>query len=314
MRLRGYAPKEVRKKLSEWTDELTNEKHLLEALRLQQSLGAMDPDLFSKLIESKEPQIAAAAFGCYRFVKNYAPPLLIRMLDYGANHSSQHVRREAVLRASYLLASEHNPPSGNYDFVIPEGQRQSIVEAISPVLNQPAGVHLSYAITSAFNSAALKPYWLPETAEKLKKFVPPKKQNKEQKKFDRQKNLATIKIGIIPERLLFTQTEFTVTAGQPVKLVFENTDATDHNLLILAKDTPIQEIGEAANEMARDLEAAKKHYIPKDQRVIHSTRMLKKGQSQTLRFIAPIEPGTYPYLCTFPGHWIIMKGEMIVRP
>ncbi|MEN8736183.1 MAG: plastocyanin/azurin family copper-binding protein, partial [Akkermansiaceae bacterium] len=154
--------------------------------------------------------------------------------------------------------------------------------------------------------------------EKLKKFGPPKKQskdprNKEQKKFDRQKNLATVKVGTIPERLLFTKTEFTVTSGQPVKLVFANTDATEHNLLILAKDTPIQEIGEAANEMARDPEAAQKQYLPDDKRIIHATRMLKKGQSQTLRFTAPTEPGTYPYLCTFPGHWTIMKGTMIVR-
>ena len=22
--------------------------------------------------------------------------------------------------------------------------------------------------------------------------------------------------------------------------------------------------------------------------------------------------GTYPYVCTFPGHWAVMKGELIV--
>ncbi|MDB4544186.1 plastocyanin/azurin family copper-binding protein [bacterium] len=60
-------------------------------------------------------------------------------------------------------------------------------------------------------------------------------------------------------------------------------------------------------------EAAKKGYVPDDQRILHATKMLKQGQSQTLRFLAPTEPGIYPYLCTFPGHWTIMKGELIVE-
>jgi hypothetical protein len=24
------------------------------------------------------------------------------------------------------------------------------------------------------------------------------------------------------------------------------------------------------------------------------------------------QPGIYPYVCTFPGHWVVMNGEMIV--
>ena len=30
-------------------------------------------------------------------------------------------------------------------------------------------------------------------------------------------------------------------------------------------------------------------------------------------FRAPEEPGRYPYLCTFPGHWMVMNGEMFVE-
>jgi len=152
----------------------------------------------------------------------------------------------------------------------------------------------------------------------LKKFatieeVKKDSRSMEQKKFDRQKNLVTLKVGTIPERLLFTKDKLTVKTGQPVKLVFSNPDVTEHNLLILAKDTPIQEIGEAANLMAADPEAAKKDYIPDDKRIMHATKMLKQAQRQTLRFIAPSEPGNYPYLCTFPGHWTIMKGVLVVK-
>ncbi len=35
-------------------------------------------------------------------------------------------------------------------------------------------------------------------------------------------------------------------------------------------------------------------------------------QRATLRFTAPTEPGEYPFICTFPGHWRIMQGVMKV--
>jgi putative heme-binding domain-containing protein len=31
-----------------------------------------------------------------------------------------------------------------------------------------------------------------------------------------------------------------------------------------------------------------------------------------LRFNAPTEPGIYRYVCTFPGHWVVMNGVMVV--
>jgi azurin len=40
--------------------------------------------------------------------------------------------------------------------------------------------------------------------------------------------------------------------------------------------------------------------------------MLEAGKSETLSVMAPEAEGTYQYVCTFPGHWAIMKGELIV--
>ena len=65
--------------------------------------------------------------------------------------------------------------------------------------------------------------------------------------------------------------------------------------------------------MAKSPEGAKKQYIPDDKRVLHATKLLKVGATETLRFIAPTKPGDYPYVCTFPGHWTIMKGVMTVK-
>jgi azurin len=75
-----------------------------------------------------------------------------------------------------------------------------------------------------------------------------------------------------------------------------------------------EEVGMAANEMAKDSkEAQRGQYVPKSKKVLHATRMVAPLSATALRFTAPEEPGDYPYICTFPGHWIIMKGVMVVK-
>jgi putative heme-binding domain-containing protein len=38
----------------------------------------------------------------------------------------------------------------------------------------------------------------------------------------------------------------------------------------------------------------------------------RKSLVHVLRFRAPTEPGIYPFVCTFPGHWVVMNGEIVV--
>ena len=65
--------------------------------------------------------------------------------------------------------------------------------------------------------------------------------------------------------------------------------------------------------MAKDPGGLAKGFIPESDKILHHTRLIDPGKRDVLRFVAPEKPGTYPYLCTFPGHWILMKGEMIVK-
>jgi len=39
---------------------------------------------------------------------------------------------------------------------------------------------------------------------------------------------------------------------------------------------------------------------------------VEPGQKETLKFIAPNEPGDYEYVCTFPGHFMVMWGKLAV--
>lgn len=107
---------------------------------------------------------------------------------------------------------------------------------------------------------------------------------------------------------------FTVKAGEKVKVTLENkaTIPQPHNLII-AKPGTLQKVGALANAMLTDPQAMAKNYVPESPDILHHTKLVQPGQSESLEFEAPTEPGDYPYLCTFPGHWMLMQGVMKVE-
>jgi hypothetical protein len=40
--------------------------------------------------------------------------------------------------------------------------------------------------------------------------------------------------------------------------------------------------------------------------------MLEPGEKETIKLNAPDEPGDYEYVCTYPEHWKVMYGRLIV--
>ena len=65
--------------------------------------------------------------------------------------------------------------------------------------------------------------------------------------------------------------------------------------------------------MAKSIEGFKKHFIPDDKLILHATKLVDPESVAVLRFIAPRKPGISPYVCTYPGHWILMRGRLIVQ-
>ncbi len=112
--------------------------------------------------------------------------------------------------------------------------------------------------------------------------------------------------------LLYQQKKLTVKAGEDLSIRVMNRDSIPHNW-VLGDIGSLETIGAASNVMMTNPEADKLHYVPEMSEVLHFTPMLERNESYTLHIKAPEKPGTYPYLCTFPGHWMIMKGEMIVE-
>ena len=114
------------------------------------------------------------------------------------------------------------------------------------------------------------------------------------------------------QNLTYDTREFRVKAGEAIKLVFKNPDVVPHNWVLIQPDK-LQVIGAEANKIISDPEALIRHYVPQSPDVICFTDIVDGKQETEIQFRVPDQLGRYPYLCTFPGHWMVMNGVMIVE-
>lgn len=105
--------------------------------------------------------------------------------------------------------------------------------------------------------------------------------------------------------LKYDKTNITVKAGAKVKLTFDNTDDMPHNV-VLTSPGAADEVGAAALNMG--LSGERLSYIPKSSKVLFYTSLLQPGKIETIYFTAPDTPGNYPFVCTYPGHYLAMRG------
>lgn len=112
--------------------------------------------------------------------------------------------------------------------------------------------------------------------------------------------------------LQYVQKQLTAKAGEKLTIVFKNPDVVPHNWL-LAKPGTLQKLGDKVNLMITDPKGLAKHYVPDSDDVIAYTDMTNPKEAFTIHITAPNEKGDYPYLCTFPGHWMVMNGVLKVE-
>jgi putative membrane-bound dehydrogenase-like protein len=120
-----------------------------------------------------------------------------------------------------------------------------------------------------------------------------------------------ITIKVIQNEMKYDLKSFTVTAGKPVILVLENPDFMQHNLVI-TKQGAMKIVGEAADKLAGSPNGADMSYVPDIPEVLFSTKLANPQETVRIQFTAPAQPGDYPFVCTFPGHWSLMNGTMKV--
>jgi len=122
-----------------------------------------------------------------------------------------------------------------------------------------------------------------------------------------------VAIRTIREQMAFDTRYFAVQAGKPVQIVLENDDSMPHNFVITAPGA-LQEVAVAGGTLAPPSDPNDLAYVPESPKVLQAMRLVQPDESVTLSFNAPKEPGEYPFVCTFPGHWVRMYGVMLVVP
>jgi putative heme-binding domain-containing protein len=114
------------------------------------------------------------------------------------------------------------------------------------------------------------------------------------------------------KNLNYTPRVVRVKAGEHLQLTLLNPDAVPHNWALI-RPGQLLAVGELLNKIIAEPDAAFRQYIPRSDDVLVYTDIVNPHSETTIYFQAPDEPGTYPFLCTFPGHWMAMNGELIVE-
>ena len=116
------------------------------------------------------------------------------------------------------------------------------------------------------------------------------------------------------DSLKFSVTNISAKPGEQLTVKLTNKtsmppEAMSHNFVLLKKGTDPATFANAA------LNAKDNGYIPKNMadKIIAHTELVSGGQTKSVTFNAPKEPGSYTYICSFPGHYIGMKGTLTVK-
>jgi azurin len=127
-------------------------------------------------------------------------------------------------------------------------------------------------------------------------------------------DVRTIEI-VVGDNMNYSVSTITAKPGEPLRVVLKDTGklpklAMAHNFVLLRKDAdPKRFVDLSASARDTDFIAP----AVKDQ-VLAATGLVGPGETTELTFNAPASPGTYMFVCTFPGHFALgMKGTLIVK-
>lgn len=104
-------------------------------------------------------------------------------------------------------------------------------------------------------------------------------------------------------------------AGEKIELTFKNVGkipkiAMGHNLVVLKKGISAIAFGQKAMGAGANATNALPDSVKGD--TIAATKLLGPAESETITF-SIAEAGDYEYVCTFPGHFAMMRGVLKIK-
>ena len=123
-------------------------------------------------------------------------------------------------------------------------------------------------------------------------------------------NTTELNIETVGDTMAYNTTNLEAKAGSTVKLTLKNnatSPAMQHDWVL------VQPGSEQEVSLAGITAGAAKDFIPESPKIIAHTKLTKPGETDTVTFTAPATAGDYPFICTFPGHYPMMKGVLKVN-
>jgi azurin len=118
---------------------------------------------------------------------------------------------------------------------------------------------------------------------------------------------------IANDQMRFSATRIEVKAGGTIKIELTNggtlpKEAMGHNFIVLKPGLVPAELA------AKAMSAKATDYVPAEAAgdILGHTKVLGPGEKEMLT-LEGLAAGTYPFLCSFPGHVALMNGELVVQ-
>jgi azurin len=115
------------------------------------------------------------------------------------------------------------------------------------------------------------------------------------------------------ENMRFDKELFKVHTGKKITLIFKNTSVSantsmSHNVVILKPGIDLADFADATRN------APNEQYVPSSvtELIIAHTKLVAGGGSDQVEFTIS-QPGVYPFICSFPGHWGTMQGKVVAE-
>lgn len=120
-------------------------------------------------------------------------------------------------------------------------------------------------------------------------------------------------------KIAWDVTKIDAKPGEEIRVVVKTVGkmpkvAMAHNFVLLKSGLAEKDVTTFANEAAM---SAKTAYVPAARQawvLANTPTAAGAGETTEVTFKAPTAPGDYPYLCSFPGHYVMgMKGILTVK-
>jgi putative heme-binding domain-containing protein len=249
-----------------------------------------------------------------------AAPDVKTAVEVGADAPERGVRRAAMAALGSVRGKEAETFAALAKFVRGDADRAAAVRALLriPVRDWPKdeAKELAATVLAQVRKVPAAERTSPEIldemqlADSLATLLPPDEAKQVRKELG-DLGVRVLRLSTLTEQMLFDKERLVVQAGKPIEVLFENNDLMPHNF-VLTQPGALEEIGLMGEAQATEPGALERHYVPNSKKILLSSRLLAPRDAQKLSFTAPAQPGIYPYVCTYPGHWRRMYGALYV--